>query len=135
MSRIAFPLSFDRRFELWSYRVSHGVLLLRSNIRAGCATRIDLMFRGVTALKLRDEYKDLVVDLLSLDAARAELGHEMDAIQSGMFAFSIRSASGASGYVVASSVYLSEDDMDYGEPSSIDHPEFEDRVIRAAEFR
>ncbi|WP_143086203.1 hypothetical protein [Amycolatopsis saalfeldensis] len=38
------------------------------------------------------------------------------------------------GYVVASSIYLSEDRLAYGEPSTIDHPELVDQVIRSGYF-
>lgn len=135
MAKIAFPLVLDRRFELWSYQVAHGVLLLRSNIGPGVETRIDLMFRGVTVLKLRDGYRDLAVDLIPMDRVEEELGDDHVALEDGMFAFSIATGGKKCGYVVAGSLYLAEDDMDYGEPSAIDHPEFEDRILRAEECR
>ena len=40
-------LSFNRKFELWAYHVSHQQLLLRSNKRHENDTRIEVLFRGV----------------------------------------------------------------------------------------
>ncbi|MQY07261.1 hypothetical protein [Actinomadura macrotermitis] len=56
----------DRRFQLWAYSVSHSQLLLRSNAgedRQGCSheTTIEVMFKPVTTVKIRDAYNGLAI--------------------------------------------------------------------------
>lgn len=42
--------SWDRRFQLWEYRVGHGALLIRSPKGPDAKTNIDLVFSGVEYL-------------------------------------------------------------------------------------
>ena len=61
----------DRRFQVWEYQMSHGMLLVRSSRSPEQATNIDLLFVGV-------EYMDLPssMDGLELDAPTTiELSH------------------------------------------------------------
>ncbi len=130
---IEFPLRMDRQFQLWSYQVSHRVLLLRSNITRDATSRVDLMFRSVSAMELRSRYEWISVDLAS-DSRREQLSSLGVEVAAGAHLFSIESAFPGAGYVVAGSFYYAEDDMDYGQPSSIDHPELAHRQISAGEF-
>lgn len=98
MPAIEFPLRLPRRFELWSYQVSHGVLLLRSAPRADQPTRIDVQFRFTSDLKLPAVLNDLVIDL---DGDR----------------YSLVTADYPDGYVVAENVQIAEDDLQSHQPS------------------
>jgi hypothetical protein len=49
---ITLPIRFERRFQLWYFTVSHGLLLLRSNRDSSLGTRLDVMFRGVIEMKV-----------------------------------------------------------------------------------
>lgn len=129
-----FPLRYDRRFQAWSYQVSHGVLLLRSSIGRGFAERVDVMFRGVTAVRLRSVYRSLAVNLVASNNVLDLVGVDIEAVESDSHVFSIGAIGKAAGFVVAGSCHFAEDDMEYGEPSSIDHPEFSARVIRSGDF-
>ncbi|GAB3090424.1 hypothetical protein [Micromonospora schwarzwaldensis] len=50
-----------RRFQLWAQTVSHGQLLLRSPRSADHPTRIDVLFKPVSAQKIRRIYDGLVI--------------------------------------------------------------------------
>jgi hypothetical protein len=129
-----FQVKYDRRFQTWSYQVSHGVLLLRSNIGRGYTERVDVMFRGVTALRLRSVYQSLAVDVVASRDVSDLVGSDIEAMDSDSHAFSVGAIGEVGGFVVAASCHLAEDDMEYGEPSSIDHPEFAARVKRSGDF-
>ncbi|RAN94417.1 hypothetical protein GAR05_04939 [Micromonospora saelicesensis] len=52
----------DRRFAMEAYSASHGQLLLRSNpVDGEYETTIDLLFKPVAAIKIRDGYAGLVI--------------------------------------------------------------------------
>jgi hypothetical protein len=52
----------DRRFSMEAYSASHSQLLLRSNpVEEDDDTTIDLLFKPVEAVKIRDGYAGLVV--------------------------------------------------------------------------
>ena len=68
----------DRRFSLWAQTVSHGQTLLRSRREAAgpedAPTRVDLMFKPVRAMKLRQDYDGLVVRCATADEAEGIRG-------------------------------------------------------------
>ncbi|MET8763644.1 hypothetical protein [Lentzea sp. NPDC004782] len=98
MPAIEFPLRLPRRFELWSYQVSHGVLLLRSAPRADQPTRIDVQFRFTSDLKLPAVLNDLVIDLAG-------------------DRYTLVAADYPDGYVVAENLQVAEDDLEAHQPS------------------
>lgn len=52
----------ERDFLLWAYAVGHSQLLLRSTSRdLEYETTIDLLFKPISAIKIRDVYKGLVI--------------------------------------------------------------------------
>lgn len=134
MSQLAMPLTLDRRVQLWSYQVSHSVLLLRANISPAETSRVDLMFRAVKELHIKNRYEGLAIDVLRSDAAAAEFSLNASDLK-GRFVFSLTPTVGRKGYIVAGSLFLSEDDLSDGDPSSIDHAELERHVIRAGAYK
>jgi hypothetical protein len=62
VASVVFTFSSDRRFQLWSYRVSHSQLLLRSVKDAEHTSRIDVLFKGVDALDLPTRLDGLVIE-------------------------------------------------------------------------
>src|SRR5690349_18618875 len=99
-------VEFDpgRRFQIWSYRVGHSQLLLRSNPEEGFYSRIELLFKGVAAVHLPTVMSGLIVQVLKRGHrglppwADAHDGREVYAV-----AFS-----GGEGYVVAGAAFMSE---------------------------
>jgi hypothetical protein len=129
---MALPVRFDRRFQLWSYSVSHSVLLLRSNRGSDHSTRIDLMFRAVVELRLRHNISDLSIGVtLDDDAKIRDLGIEDCGNR---YAFLVSSRDFPNGYVVAGSLYFSEDYLLDGEPTTIDNRELADQVVRSGYY-
>ncbi|MEU3011606.1 hypothetical protein [Nocardia asteroides] len=68
----------ERIFAVWSYTVSHGQLLLRSQLRLddGHLDTIDILFKPVKAMKLQSRYEGLVIRCASAReaaAAKAEM--------------------------------------------------------------
>ncbi|MGW5570410.1 hypothetical protein ACWEVD_04345 [Nocardia thailandica] len=67
----------DRSFSVWAYTVSHGQLLLRSDVgRNGNGTTIDILFKPVKAMKLQHRYEGLRIrcaDEEEAAAAKAEI--------------------------------------------------------------
>jgi hypothetical protein len=98
MPAIEFPLRLSRRFELWSYQVTHGVLLLRSTPGPDRPSRVDVQFRFVGEVKLAALMDDLVI---GLDGDR----------------YSLVAANYPDGYVVAENVQVAEDDLEDWQPS------------------
>jgi hypothetical protein len=132
MPELAFPLKFKRTFQIWSYSVSHSVLLLRSPQTATTPTRIDLMFRAVQEMRLRSRMEDIEIRTPQTEMTS---GTFVDVrISGGRSLFVVSTADPSCGFVVANSLYMSEDDLSYGEPSTIDAPELADNVISSGYF-
>lgn len=112
MPKIDFPLALPRRFEVWSYQVANGVLVLRSTKGADAPTRVDVVFRMVDEMKLAAVMTNLVVDLA--DGAYTLASNEMP-----------------DAYVIAANAQVFEDDLDGGQPSVAEDPALEDHVIRS----
>jgi hypothetical protein len=109
-------ISFQRRFEVWLYIVSHGQLLLRSNRSEKFSTRIDVLFKDVAAMALPTAFDELSIAEVSTDVAR-DLN-----VQLGVWrlerrkVFAIRGAN-FRGYVVAGAVFWHEDEGTHSDPS------------------
>nr|WP_030499946.1 hypothetical protein [Micromonospora purpureochromogenes] len=94
---------------------------------------MDLMFRSVRAMELRQRYDSLSVDVVSVAEATRMFGPECRDAEGGHI-FSLTDRQGWNGYVIAGSVFLAEDNLSEFEPSSIDHREQASRIIRELEF-
>ncbi|MEV6604825.1 hypothetical protein [Kutzneria sp. NPDC051319] len=130
MDDLVFPISLERQFQLWSFAVTHNVLLLRSPRDSKQATRIDLQFRVVEEMRLPSILDDLEIDVLHAgDTRLAELGA---VAREDCLLFALRSRELAGGYVLARSLGLSEDDLSDQEPTSINNPALRHRVVRIA---
>ena len=108
----------DRRFQLWSYSVSMARLLLRSTKSDTFATRVDVLFQNVKAMKLSTSLDGLVVveaDLDQADLVSYETGHLPDGET---LIFIVRSGS-FDGFVVAGVCVEAEDEAEYFEPSRL----------------
>lgn len=98
--------------------VSHAQLLLRSNPNDDELTRKEILFKGVAALKLRTRCDGLIVRIATPSEA-ATIREEVDlAEDDGRDCFVLES-DGWRGFVIAGSVFESEDEGDYGDPSAL----------------
>ncbi len=112
---ITSEVKFDprRRFQVWSYRVGHSQLLVRSNPEDGLETRIELLFKSVASVLLPTVMLGLTVRVASNDE---ELPPWADAHE-GRKVYSV-GFSGGDGFIVAGAAFVSEDALDYSAPSA-----------------
>ena len=108
----------DRIFQLWSYTVSMSRLVLRSTKTPTFASRIDVLFQGVRAIKLPTHLNGLVISIPGADDAdriSAETGFLPDEHKT----FYLLNGAHYSGYVVAAVMATCEDAGEYNEPSKL----------------
>jgi len=108
----------DRTFQVWSYTVSMGRLLLRSTKNNEFETRVDVVFQNVQALQLPTLLPGLLVEEagpLQISRISTETGFSSDADR----IFFLLKGSGFAGYVVASVMDTCEDSGEYYEPSRV----------------
>jgi hypothetical protein len=102
---------------LWAHTISHMQTLLRSTKGGTFGTRVDVLFEGVTAMKIRRSYADLVIRVATpaeTTAIRADWPSE-DFDDSGRVL--LLESGGETGYVIAAIVGWHEDTLELGEPS------------------
>jgi hypothetical protein len=130
VEQLAFPLVLSRRVQLWSYGVSHSVLLFRANRRPGLDSRVDLMFRAVRQMKVNHRYEDLTISVPGPEEAQKQFGLSGGEIE-GRIVFELASGGFPSAYVVAGSLYMAEDDLEDGHPSALDDESLAAHIIRS----
>ena len=110
-------IAFDRRFQVWSYTVSHKQLLLRSTKTETAATRIDVLFKNVARINLPTLVDQLVIAALE----REEYPEGLNVGAQTMLERNVYSVCGRDwdGYIVAGTVVWAEDDHDFHHPSSL----------------
>jgi len=104
------PVSFDRAFFLNRFVATHRSLLLRSPKGESDADRIDILFKGVVAVKFLSELQNLTVRAASKKeraAIERDCGLGMHT-GDGLHAF-ILEGGPRPGYVVALSMFASRD--------------------------
>jgi len=116
-------LKYRGRFQLWSYTVSHGQLLLRRNKGPGFPTRVDILFKDVAAVHLPTSFDDL--ELAEDHGPAQDFAGGLGAWPAhGRKTFRLTGQSFA-GTVVAGAVFCHEDTKEHFEPS-----EFSDTWLR-----
>lgn len=107
-----------RVFQVWSYTVAMGRLLLRSTKTLTFGSRVDVLFQNVKAVKIPTRLDGVVVRAPTEDERRHI---ESDTGLLGDDATRIFVLEGASysGYVVAGVMVVDERDAEYNEPSAL----------------
>ena len=103
----AIPFTSERTFQLWRYNVGHSRLLLRSPPTPAEPTLIDIVFKPVSFMKVRDVMHQLTVRgplLQELEEVRIECP-ECELEFSKVF---MLECNGFLGYVVASLIVFDE---------------------------
>jgi len=103
----------DRRFSLFGYSMSHGLLLLRSGkSNETPATRVDILFQDVRAMETRAQFKGIRIEEVDdpqfLDGQRSK---PVEMIEPGNKTYALVSA-GWRGFIVGGIVRFKEDDGD-----------------------
>lgn len=111
------PFSSERRFQLWRLHASHSQLLLRSNPVDDSDTRVEVLFKGVEAVKLMSEMTGLSVRLVDSDERHEILGNLSAACPDGpCYAISCKEFSG---FVVAQTYLTDESGRSYSDESRL----------------
>ncbi len=106
----------DRRFDLYLYWISHGLLLLRSGSSNAHQTRIDLLFRDVAWMSIPAWMNGIDIEECTFDAAAVALPTGIYTESKLRSTFRIRTE-GCVFYVVCAEIHIAEDHGDYFGPS------------------
>lgn len=116
----ALPASFDRPFFLNRFVATHKSLLLRSPKGAAHLDRVDILFKGVAAVKLVSKLPTLAIRIATPDEALVvadDCGDE-HLVTDGLSIFMLDGGP-ASAYVVALSMFASFDRRHGSNPSPL----------------
>ena len=108
----------DRIFEVWSYSVSLGRLLLRSNKSDTFASRIDVLFQNVKAMSLATSLQGLVVTEAT-PAEAARLSERTGQVGDAETVFFVVRSGSYAGFVIAGMCMEFEDSGEFFEPSQL----------------
>jgi hypothetical protein len=111
-------MTSDRRFVLFSYHLSHGLLLLRSAKSAANPKRLDILFQDVRALECRTDLEGLVIEEAGPEFLNGVRSKASEVIEPGHRVYSLKSG-GWIGFVVGGVVSHHEDEGDFFAPSSL----------------
>lgn len=114
--------SSDRKFVMFSYHASHGLILFRSGKSNNCSTRCDVMFHDVRAMELRSTTQGISifeVDLAYLENFKSQ---PLDILEEGLTAYKIGNGDW-SGFVLGGIVRVAEDSGDFFDRSPLQIPD------------
>lgn len=111
-------LSFERQFQLWTYTVGHGQLLLRSPKAPGHPERIDVLFKDVTWINLPTLLHGLHVEVAEGEAARERLA-AAGVRETGTGRLYLLRGRDWRGHVLAGAVFHHVDEGEYYAPSAL----------------
>lgn len=106
----------DRKFSVFSYGASHGLLLLRSGKEGGHTTRIDILIQDVRAMEIRSWFQGLKITEVGQEYLGGFRSNPIEMIELGSRVYAVR-GHGWSGFVVGGIVSVREDDRDFMAPS------------------
>lgn len=111
-------MTFKRPFVVFSYSVSHGLLLLRSARSREFSTRIDILFQDVRAIECRTEFPDLTIEEVSADFLNGVRSKAKEVIEPGHRVYSLKSGDWI-GFVVGGIVSHCQDEAEFFSPSNL----------------
>lgn len=103
------PVAFDRPLRLFAYIIGHSQVLFRGeqDAEAGLPATVEILFKDVGALSVRDHYPALTVRLAS-PAEEEQLRAADPRPWYDWRAFILETGSGDNGHVVAGAMYWAE---------------------------
>ena|ERR1700761_5985762 len=104
-----------RRFCVYSYRVGHGPLLLRSGKTDGHLTRISLLITDVRALEIRSWFTGITISETSPDYLSGFQSNPREMMEPGLKIYALAGV-GWRGFVLGGAVFVSEDEAEFGDP-------------------
>ena len=108
----------DRAFVIFSYTLSHGLLLLRSGKTSELLTRVDILFHDVRAMEMRCWFDGLTIEERD-PSFLSEFGSSpADLMEEGNKVYSVRGRDWR-GFIVGGIVSFEEDDGEFVAPSGL----------------
>ena len=117
-------LSFKGQFQVWTFDVSHGRLLIRRMKEEPDQSRVDVVFENVRIMQIHTTFDSLTIyEFDSGDITNETAFRETIRVvaEPGLRWFQIIS-NNFKGYVCASALSSHEDGADFGDPSGIYEP-------------
>jgi hypothetical protein len=116
----ALPVSFDRPFFINRFVATHKSLLLRSPMGDSFDDRIDILFKGVNALKIGSRMQTLTVrHATPAETASVAADCGSETLERGDTRIFMLDGGHSSGYVVALSMFSSRDQRHGSNPSPL----------------
>lgn len=114
----ALPIASQRGFQVWRYLVSHRQLLLRSNKGEDNDTRVEVLFKNVTAINLPTHLDGLTIEEPS-DGDEQRLAIDFHPVlEPGQRIYRVRGLT-YNGHIIAGAVFTAEDTGDYQDSSPL----------------
>ncbi|MFI5496669.1 hypothetical protein [Actinoplanes sp. NPDC051859] len=114
------PLEFGRPFSVFAMAPTHRQLLLRSPMGNEWEDRIDVILKGVVAMKVKTQLPDLVISAANdREVADVDLDCEADLRRNESFKVYMLRAGKFRGYVVAASAWMARDRRPANDPSPL----------------
>lgn len=107
-----------RLFTVFSYQMSHGILVLRSAKTTDSPHRVTIMIKDVKALELRTYIEGIAIEPSSVNEIEAEQARPNEVVEVGHNIFKVTSKSWK-GYVVGGAMFVEEDTCEYFAPSDM----------------
>jgi len=112
-------LEFKRPFVLFSYEVSHGLLLFRSAKSLKHATRLDVLFQDVRALETRASLNELLVkEIGPAESSKTFSSKPSEVMEKGHKLYILK-CKDWTGFVVGGVVSYHEDNGEFFEKSAL----------------
>ena len=110
--------SFEGSFQVWSYAVGHGQLLLRRTKSAEHPARVDILLKNVTWMCMPVGFSNLEVREIDPSEVEAIVSVSENYRGGDQRMFSLL-GSDSRGYVLAGAIAFHEDDLGYDDPSAL----------------
>lgn len=110
-----FFYSSRRTFQIWSYDVSHSMLLLRSPASDRDNEQVDIVFKGVDFISIPTRIRDMVIEKSSADFSHLPIEPH---VLSARHLYEV-AGSGARGLIAAAAVYMDARRCEYFEESEL----------------
>jgi len=108
----------DRKFSIFSYEVSHGLLLLRSGKTNEHHTRIDVLVKDVRAMEIRSWFEGFEIAEEDREYLREFRSNPIEMIEPGNRVYALRGR-GWQGFIVGGILLAQEDNGEYMDRSPL----------------
>jgi hypothetical protein len=107
-----------RKFVLFSYSASHGLLLLRSGKANEHPTRVDILVQDVRALEIRCWFEGVQIEEVGRDYLLGFKSNPTEMLEPGNKVYSVQ-GNGWQGFIVGGVFASHEDEDEFAAPSKL----------------